>query len=91
MQWGTWSEVGYAARVGADRRTDLVGVFPSFKPEKGKQALQSVWQGACAHITVTQICGGRLAEMFPGAATLSSAATEINNRHERYIGRLGHR
>ena len=41
VQWGAWSQIGYAARVGADVRNDSLGIIPSFSPSLGLIVLRT--------------------------------------------------
>ena len=43
FQWGAWSTIGYAARVGADTRSNQ-GAIRSFTPQAGLSVLQSAWK-----------------------------------------------
>ena len=84
VQWGTWSSVGYAARVGADIRTNAAGVLQSLSPSVGIRLLCSIWSTSSSAVLITPIIGD-VTSLFPGTAQLvSGIASMIRRDRERH-------
>ena len=72
LQWGAWSQIGYAARVGADLRADVT----SFTPQMGIYALQSVWSMSLT-ATVTWIAAD-FSLGLPGSVHLLQGIKQVS-------------
>lgn len=81
VQWGTWSNIGYAARVGADIRTDNVGFLRSFPPSVGMRSLCSVCSSDIAAAVITPIVGDA-ASLFPSTRHLVSGIANMVRRDQ---------
>ena len=46
IQWGAWSQIGYAARVGAAAKSDNRDYTQSFSPNLGLKALRTIWESS---------------------------------------------
>ena len=82
VQWGTWSQIGYAARVGADSRSMKAGV-PSFSPALGLRALHTAYISQCSML-VTFITAG-IATALPGTHQLVQGLTHVLKHQQHAV------
>jgi len=64
VDWGTWSGVGAAVRLGFLKRSEQGGVT-SITPEKGLALLRRLLEEDCAQVVVSRVDWKKWAEHFP--------------------------